>query len=288
MSADQSKPPETIEEDGFWLTWKGLCLLLLAVFILWLAYGVSAYNIPDQLERSAQAGDMFGGITALFSGLAFAGLIFTLFVQKQELQYQRKELSYLVTETRETTHHLRDQATHLKTQSEFIERQIFESSFFQMLSSFNTFLNSITVDGTNPSKTGADGLKVILNILMNLFRQTNVRFEEDYIRFVDERFNDDLGPYFRQIDNILKFVKSSNIEDKHFYTNILRAQLSSSELTLIYLNSASENGIVKMAPLIKEFDLLKYFDEADVIQIKGNLIPFYEDWDIPKPWEDKG
>ena len=35
---------------------------------------------------------MFGGLTSLFSGLAFAGLIYTINLQRRELQLQRKEL----------------------------------------------------------------------------------------------------------------------------------------------------------------------------------------------------
>ena len=37
-------------------------------------------------------GDMFGAVNALFSGLAFAGLIITLLYQKEELKLQREEL----------------------------------------------------------------------------------------------------------------------------------------------------------------------------------------------------
>ncbi|MBI9084695.1 MAG: hypothetical protein JEZ11_13955 [Desulfobacterales bacterium] len=36
-------------------------------------------------------GDMFGTINALFSGLAFAGVIYTILLQTQELKYQRED-----------------------------------------------------------------------------------------------------------------------------------------------------------------------------------------------------
>jgi hypothetical protein len=35
---------------------------------------------------------MFGGINALFAGLAFAGLIYTIYLQRDELRLQREEL----------------------------------------------------------------------------------------------------------------------------------------------------------------------------------------------------
>ena len=49
------------------------------------------YFIPDWPTR-AQFGDSFGAVNALFSGLAFAGLIYTIFLQRKELQLQREEL----------------------------------------------------------------------------------------------------------------------------------------------------------------------------------------------------
>lgn len=39
-----------------------------------------------------QVGDMFGAINSLFSGLAFAGLIYTIYLQRVQLELQRKEL----------------------------------------------------------------------------------------------------------------------------------------------------------------------------------------------------
>ena len=35
-------------------------------------------------EKQGQFGDQFGAVNALFSGLAFAGLIFTIILQKKE------------------------------------------------------------------------------------------------------------------------------------------------------------------------------------------------------------
>ena len=38
-------------------------------------------------------GDSFGAINSLFSGLAFAGIIYTILLQRKELSLQRKELT---------------------------------------------------------------------------------------------------------------------------------------------------------------------------------------------------
>ena len=44
-------------------------------------------------ESAAEFGDMFGSVNAFFSGLALFGLIYTLLMQKEELQLQRAELT---------------------------------------------------------------------------------------------------------------------------------------------------------------------------------------------------
>lgn len=50
---------------------------------------------PDAERRKpsfGEMGDMFGAVNAIFSGLALAGIIITILLQKDELEAQRKEL----------------------------------------------------------------------------------------------------------------------------------------------------------------------------------------------------
>jgi len=46
----------------------------------------------DKPVTVGEFGDMFGAINSLFSGLAFAGVIYAIILQKEELRLQRKEL----------------------------------------------------------------------------------------------------------------------------------------------------------------------------------------------------
>jgi hypothetical protein len=46
----------------------------------------------DDWNKRGSFGDMFGSINALFSGAALAGIIYTIFLQRRELQLQRREL----------------------------------------------------------------------------------------------------------------------------------------------------------------------------------------------------
>lgn len=70
----------------------GLPLLLLAGFILWLLSGLLPLFIFNNWSARASAGDMFGAGNALFSGMALAGVIYTVHLQRKELALQRREL----------------------------------------------------------------------------------------------------------------------------------------------------------------------------------------------------
>ncbi|MEK3776638.1 hypothetical protein MHB85_19250 [Paenibacillus sp. FSL K6-4396] len=68
-------------------------LVVATIILLW---GASWYFVPKLYDaQSLEAGtfgDMFGAVNALFSGLAFAGLIYTITVQRQELTLQREAI----------------------------------------------------------------------------------------------------------------------------------------------------------------------------------------------------
>jgi hypothetical protein len=70
---------------------------------LWVAAGTSlaiigawyyTYYKLNDLEPTERGtfGDMFGSVNALFSGLALAGIILTILLQRKELKLQREEL----------------------------------------------------------------------------------------------------------------------------------------------------------------------------------------------------
>lgn len=64
----------------------------LIILSLWLILSMTVYFIQPDLISRAQFGDMFGSVNSLFSGLAFGGLIYTIYLQRKELTLQRKEL----------------------------------------------------------------------------------------------------------------------------------------------------------------------------------------------------
>ena len=63
---------------------------MVMVLLLWtlLYFG---FNLL--FEHNDGLGDIFNAISSLFAGLAFAGIIYTIYLQSEELSLQRKELA---------------------------------------------------------------------------------------------------------------------------------------------------------------------------------------------------
>ena len=69
-----------------------MVVLFLGVIGLW---GLSALVIGwvlDDWTVRGTFGDLFGAVNALFSGLAFAGLIYTIVLQRREIEANREEI----------------------------------------------------------------------------------------------------------------------------------------------------------------------------------------------------
>jgi uncharacterized membrane protein len=64
-----------------------------AVVVAWLAAPLLLSVFLKDLSQRGQFGDLFGSVNALFSGLAFASLLYTILLQLEQTKLQREELS---------------------------------------------------------------------------------------------------------------------------------------------------------------------------------------------------
>ncbi len=74
-------------------SWIALALIGLGVILVQGVAGIIIYALGPDWSTRGTFGDMFGAVNALFSGLAFAGVIYALFLQRRELELQRRELA---------------------------------------------------------------------------------------------------------------------------------------------------------------------------------------------------
>lgn len=213
------------------------------------------------LTKLGTFGDSFGALNTLFSGLAFAAIVVSIYIQSKELEA-----------TREDVHAQKIQQI----------KQSFESSFFQLLQ-FNTqIINNFSY--LSPF-TQANIINVVPVVGLKCFEKMREDFssvclnsdhwgtssEERYNKFYSKFAHDQLGHYFRNLYQIVKLVDTSNIDDKKFYSNIIRAQLSTHELYLLFYNGLSDFGHDKFFPLLQRYAFFEHLPTADdILQIDAN------------------
>lgn len=66
--------------------------LAACVLVLWLFVGMLPWWLAHDHNEASQFGDSFGFGNTLFAGLAFAGVIYAIILQTEELRLQREEL----------------------------------------------------------------------------------------------------------------------------------------------------------------------------------------------------
>ncbi len=226
------------------------------VIASWAISGILLYDMKDR----GTFGDMFGFINSLFSGLAFVGLIFAILLQRTELSLQRKELEL-------TRKELTAQNSEMKLQNRTLSKQIFENTFFQLLSLQQEIVGSMDViefNANNNSK-GRDCMKYFYKTFKKKWTteysgdeelELREKINNKYLEFY-EQHQSRIGHYFRSLYHIVKLIDQSEIDDKRLYTNLVRAQLSSYELTLLFYNCLSNLGYAKFKPLVEKYALLK-------------------------------
>jgi hypothetical protein len=88
------------------------------IVIVQVAIGLAAFVwLPDWPTRG-QFGDVFGAANSLFSGLAFAGLIYAILLQREDLALQRKELELTRQELQRTAAAQEQSEVALRAQAE--------------------------------------------------------------------------------------------------------------------------------------------------------------------------
>jgi len=236
-------------------THTSLIIAVLIIFTLWVGSGLVLFNVQER----GTFGDMFGAVNALFSGLAFAAIIYTINLQRSELRLQRLELGL-------TRAELQGQKLELLAQNNLMRADSFEASFFRVLTVLNEITSSINIrQPIGGVLVGRDCFsffyRFILGRLGSLEDHQVITDQQDniqrsYAEFF-QTYQGDVGHYFRTLYNLIKFVDESKMENKRFYTNLVRAQLSSQELLMLFYNCLTPIGSEKFKPLVERYALLK-------------------------------
>jgi len=211
-----------------------------------------------------ELGDFIGGITAPFLALsAFILLFITYRTQKIELHENR---------------------VILEKQNKTFKKQQFENTFFNMLNLHHQVVNGIdllhnpkTSSGNKKDKEryttkGRDCFVKFYMGLKNYYSTAKKEYkDESDLKIVNETYIQyfkkhqyDLSHYFRNLYHLIKFIHKSDITNKGSYSSLVRAQLSSHELLMLFYNGLSTYG-QKFKPLIEAYHLLKNMPKDELL-----------------------
>lgn len=269
----------------------------LAVVGAWLLSWLLLYCTFGYGEDAAQFGDMFGATNALFSGLAFVGVIYAIVLQRKELKLQRSELR----QTREE----------FKTQNDTLAKQRFENTFFQMIDLHHKIIDKLQF---YPDQGRVVPLKIHVNIrpyngrevfdisrdvlekiyAANFISALSIQLEDDgkeiddwqqiqlgYKKFYyDLNGGNSLSHYFMNLYQIFKLIFLSDHltkDEKNKYASIIRAQLTESELYILLYNGMFErHGNPKFLYLMGTYKILDNINPELAEKIKADITIYNE------------
>lgn len=270
------KPSQGIVHRWLWVAGSIGLLSMLGV-------AVGGYLATNDRAEMGQWGDFFGGMLNPFmSFFAFMGLLFTIFLQRQELALSRDELAL-------TRIELKRSSDALELQNENLRKQGFENTFFGMVTFLNQLIDGMDLEEGDDKYTGRDCFSQMAKRLHTNYRHISntindngyyalVYWKDDGVKIPFEtegdkaaaayknlynKYSKDIGHYFRLLYNIFKFVESSGYSGG-VYQKILRAQLSEQELLIIFYNCNFEHG-KKFRRLAEKFQLFDNLDQSKLL-----------------------
>jgi len=256
-----------------WIIIIGILLIMVIVVMF------VTCNIEFTLRNFYNVGGILSGV---FAGLAFAGVIFSLYNQYRQSRKQQKNFERQLKITRKQFD--------LQTQSDEIKR--FEDTFFKMVSLQSEIVNGLEFTYFSPEYNenitikGRQVFKSIFTDFQLIFTNETERFKTylagDKASLVSSRngiqealdkegllvfrkidYIGILDHYFRNLYRIIKFVhkQDDNLLDYtkkyNYIANNVRRNLSDYELIILFYNCLTEAGYEKFKPLIERYTLFK-------------------------------
>lgn len=286
----------TSEED------KWLCYFMWAiglVLALMFLFALCIFRYIDTWEHRGQFGDLFGIVNALFSGLAFAGLIITIRQQHKDLEYQREAIN-------QTNLEMQSQTSEFEKQNDTLRRQQFESTFFKMLEVQQSIVNDLYASDShkeqamedNPKELGRVSKEIVLQDIYrgrSLFFYVFMRCEHEIdtgtafktkkvfglfqvIKLCGKSHFDDymtttaFDHYFTHLYAILQFIDKNNWLgeiDQCQYASFVRATLSRYELVMLYYYGLFH---LEMKKMLERYSLL--------CNLRKDLLPMSYEYSI--------
>ncbi|WP_343311245.1 putative phage abortive infection protein [Bacillus atrophaeus] len=251
--SEEGKKNKWFDNENSWAN-AGKTVSVVAVitpFIILFFVWVIAKSI--NFNDLGPVGDFFGGITVgLFNLASILLVLSTVKLQGEELKETRKEF---------------------KTTNETLLKQQTDNTFFNMINLHNQIVSELNIFGYQ----GKYALNKLNKEIKSRYKTVLLEDKKERIlKPYEDLYNEYyFGHYFRNMYRIMKFIdqaKELSEDEKKNYIGILRAQLSTGELLLIFYNALSKRG-EKFKELILKYDFFDDLLDDDVFykQLKHYL-----------------
>ncbi|TGO93281.1 hypothetical protein E1953_13585 [Acinetobacter baumannii] len=231
-------------------------------------------------EKYGTYGDSYGSLNTLFTGLAFAGLIISIFIQLLELRQTRKELA-------EQSKAMVDQKTEFAAQTKILEKQTsisadqqkiindqfietqkvnFLNHFYKLIDEKNNLMNNLSLQEEDKILTGHS----VFSIFTNEFIKISENFDPDthndeyFLLCFNEflvlkygNFNYQLTTYYKIYRVILHTIYNSTFlteAERKYYVDVFKMFISLEEVTVLMWISINDKNLNF---LCNNFSLLK-------------------------------
>lgn len=286
---DESNKKSKFESFAIWLIIAGVGVLFVGMDLFFNEPQINK-------EIISLYGQFIGGIAGSIWTLAGVALFYAalrrqttefevqrnqLEMQREELILQRDELKLQRYETELQRKEFERQTEQLKLQNATLAIQKFESTFFQLLAIHNDI-----VQANESRDLGKQWAKTLYVRFMGKYQRsigrnsdrTNIESEDDDInskiqnevslslKDKTELINDSyyhfvkrpeyLDRYFNNLYFLLSFVHKSTIDEKSFYMNIIRSQLTVFERLFLFYFSLTNLSEKELKFIIEKYALL--------------------------------
>lgn len=230
------------------------------------------------LDVVSKFGDTSGFINALFSALAFGGVILTFYwqfmvdgkQQKATLQSQFENVFFNMTNTLEN---IIDGLSVIPTEITDVPTNLVAG-------------NNPTPGNTTPYPPsvpdnriqGRQVFKYWFDYYLSLAQGA-----DDKIAIFRDMMKGSLDHYFRYLYRILVYIDQSELvteKEKYEYAAILRAQLSEYELLILFFNGLTDHGKQKAKPLFEKYSLFNNLRTDELINL-GTIAQYQQLSDEP-------
>lgn len=258
----------------------GVVLCLYASYLCLLLWNVPFTEFAEKI-RDGVFGDSLGTLNALFSGLAFSGILITLLFQRKDLSETRAQITNQQAESQFYSMLAQQQEVvrgfdlqHRKTNEviargrdcfrEWVEGLVNIYAGISAFSDSSSTESELEIELGDKSEAEAEAeaeseheRQMMARVLTSM-SGNNDAHSASY-SYVFEVYRADLSLYFRSLYSVFRFIENSDHKDSANFGLVVRSLISDYELVLIFYNCLSSRG-EKFKRFVYNFAL---FDNLD-------------------------